>query len=162
MTPKEGYASFDLASYIDRYFVGVTFDVIQVRASYISDEESALWLTTEEWPDAIEIMTYTPEGTPVAYYVPRGPERMISYSESSARVDPIRTTPRRVFNLNPTDVDLNGVVDGQDALDVLFHRGKDSLDFNRTFPRWADVDRDERISDADLTEVVRLIGSYPQ
>ena len=160
MTPKEGYMSFDLDQYIARYFTGINFDEITVTASYISDEESALTLSSESWSDTLEVVTYAPEGESLPYYPPRDIGVELTYSGASARVDPMRTTPRRVTNQNSVDVDLNGVIDGQDALDVLFHRGADRFDFNRVFPRWADVDRDEQISDADLTEVVRQMGSY--
>lgn len=161
MTPKEPYRNFDLEEYWSRYFESDLIDEIFVRASYLSDEESLLYVRDQEvWEDRIEVITFSPEGQESALYFPRGVENAQSYLQSAARVDPHLTTPRLVLNLNSADVDLNGLVDGQDALDVLFYLGRDLEALEDYFPHWADVDGDGRISERDLTEVVTQIGTY--
>ena len=160
MTPKAAYQSFDLERFIERYLTGVTVDEVLVSARYVDEDTSELTLSCEEWPDALEVMVSSPDGDKRADYVTRGPNRSLTYQGASARVDPIRTTPRRVINQNPVDVDLNGVIDGQDALDVLFHVGASVDNFERVFPAWADVDQDLRITETDIVEIARQIGSY--
>ena len=53
---------------------------------------------------------------------------------------------------------MNGVVDGQDALDVLFERGKRLNRLDSVFPEHLDVDQDGVISDEDITEIQRTMG----
>lgn len=81
-------------------------------------------------------------------------------------VDPELTLFRRVRPDPAGDVNLDGVVDGMDLLDVAFSRGRAAIEETEIgpvpSPDWddrLDVDRDDDIDDADLD---RLIGQFGQ
>lgn len=158
MTPKADYERFDINAYIDRYFLSTTRDQLVVEARYIDDEVSELTIDDVEWQDALEIVHFSADGEVGYLYTPRRVTQNFTHRFSALLVDPEVTTPRIISNTYPEDVDLNGVVDGQDALDVLFANGGDLLDSSRVFPIHLDVDQDLVISNRDITEVQRLIG----
>ncbi|MCB9527533.1 MAG: hypothetical protein H6701_03900 [Myxococcales bacterium] len=81
-------------------------------------------------------------------------------------VDPELTLFRRVRPDPAGDVNLDGVVDGMDLLDVAFARGRSAIEDTEigpvAAPDWddrLDVDRDDDVDDADLD---RLIGQFGQ
>ena len=83
----------------------------------------------------------------------------------SIRIDPDLTLPRRVRPDPAGDVNLDGVVDGIDLLDVAFARGTRAIVDGPTGPAvdpdWIDqldVDRDDAIDDADLDRLIQQFG----
>ncbi len=162
MTPKPGYESFSVDSYRDRYFAGTLRDQISVSARWVDDESSELIINDQEWLDALEIVTFSPQGEIETLYPPRSSEMRVSYSGAAALIDPEITTPRLVRNQSPTDVDLNGVIDGQDALDVLFSVGINIESGDTYFPIHLDVDGDGGITTLDLTDIQREMGEVRQ
>lgn len=80
-------------------------------------------------------------------------------------VDPELTWFRRVRPDPAGDVNLDGVVDGMDLLDVAFAQGRRAIEDTELGPVPAadwddrlDVDRDETISEADLDRLVEQFG----
>ncbi len=158
MNPKEEYTGFDVDEYIERYFRATTRDQITVEARFIDDMNSALLVSGHQANDFLEVYRYKPWGEMIKAYIDRLPEQELIHSDSAWLIDPQITTPRIIVNQHPDDVDLNGVVDGQDALDVLFERGKSLNTLDAIFPQHLDVDQDGVISDRDLTDIQRNMG----
>ena len=162
MTPKPGYEAFSLDTYRDRYFSATTRDRVLVNARWVNDEMSLLQVSDQRWPDALEVRVTSPQGEVTYLYPQRDEEMSVEVNGAAVRVDPEITTPRLVINLNPVDVDLNGVVDGQDALDVLFNSGL-RIDRGETaFPLHLDVNGDGIISSPDIVEIQRVIGQISE
>lgn len=83
----------------------------------------------------------------------------------SISADPDLTLPRRIRPDPAGDVNLDGVVDGIDLLDVAFARGAraivDTPNGPAVDPTWRDaidVDRDDDIDDADLDRLIQQFG----
>jgi hypothetical protein len=74
-----------------------------------------------------------------------------------AVIDPERRTFRRVRPQPATDVNLSGIVDGMDFLDVLAAQGArgPSADWDDRL----DVDADERIDERDLAAIADAFGT---
>ena len=158
MTPKDEYADFDVNQYLERYFLNTNRDQIIVEAKYTDDDRSSLFIEGHQGPDHLELYRTSALGELSKTYLPRLLEQEFNHEDSAVLVDPNITSPRVVVNTQPDDVDLNGVVDGQDALDVLFERGKRLNRLDSVFPEHLDVDQDGVISDEDITEIQRTMG----
>ena len=95
-------------------------------------------------------------------YVPRLFAQRFQFTQAGARIDPELTTPREILSVNADDVDLNGVVDGQDALDVLFNIDRASSELSGFISIHLDANFDGYVDEGDLTEVQRTMGRvYP-
>lgn len=158
MSPKAAYASFSIEEYITRYFTGITRDLINVDARWVDDDQSVLLINDESWSDSLELRVSSAQGEISSLYPQRAEEMNVPITGASVLIDPEISTPRFVVNQYPVDVDLNGVIDGQDALDVLYHVGVTFDSSEIAFPVHLDIDGDLGISTLDLREIQREMG----
>ncbi|MEE2644796.1 MAG: M1 family aminopeptidase [Myxococcota bacterium] len=163
-----------LASFFDQWVYGEGYPTLTVEATWrpVEDEQGVLdlyvsskgqslpWLNTLQFEELQSARTewvfeeheYSGEG-PIEF------SKAFQGGTRALRVEPNLRFPHRIENLRPSDVNLSGVVDGADFLDLYFatRQGLELPD-----PRWApllDLDGNQRIDRGDIESALSNFGA---
>ena len=167
-TPRGDRPPFDLQAYLERVLFGNERLNVEVTARYLSDDQSMLELTRRPIDDALEVslLASSAEGaTQVPFYLPLSEPIRFDHSAQAIHLDPHLEHFLRARSVEPADVDLNGVVDGLDVLDILSRaplRLNDPTNLNRPgghlYERRFDINDDEFIDELDFNIVIGRFG----
>ena len=152
----------DLLSYFAQWIERPGFPTLTIKVSPARTERSGYALTvtqtspTGPFSDPLPALLVLPEGSvaPALFGLsgefsgPESPQRIV--------IDPDLTVFRRVITDPPGDVNLSGVVDGLDLLDVTAALGQ--LAGEPGYVETADVNGDGAVNQADLDAVIANFG----
>lgn len=167
--PKFDRLSFSLENYLNRYLYGSERLRVTVDGQYVNDEQSQLVIIPEEFMrDSLEIeIRPSVTTTPVSNrYMTLEEPTILREGYQGVFIDPHREYFLYQDQLLTADIDLNGVVDGLDALEIISKMDLSVLDVPaqvRTHPqqfnRIYDIDADATISNEDVDLFLSQFGS---
>ena len=161
--PRADRPAADLEEFFRLWIYDTYRARLSVGARYLSDEESELEVMSDRGP--------LRDAFPVSLHAPEGEERLVYFDLAAGEVrrggwqgvtlDPTLEYLGDVSLVIPEDLDLNGVVDGLDALEALARQDQSLGDYSndRSWLSALDHDRDGLISDQDL---MRVLGRFGQ
>ena len=162
--------NFNLEEYLNRALFDSERLGARVVAEYVDDSLSQLKVSPERpLEDSLELeLRRTPDQSEAEQGIFVSLANPISYLESfqAAIIDPNREHFLQVEYAEPADVDLNGVVDGLDVLEVLSREGLNIYgppsdvrgNPKRYFPVY-DLNQDGEVSSNDVELITRQLGS---
>jgi len=160
---------FDLNAYLDATLFGNERLSLSVEARWIDDEQSRLNIVgAGPLSDSLELELRAVEGgahTTQSVYASLAQGISFSGLYQAVTIDPNLEHFLIQERAVPEDIDLNGVVDGLDALELLAHEGltvdgapSDVRRRPKRFSRVYDLDRDGDISQQDLIRLLERFG----
>jgi hypothetical protein len=118
----------DLNAYLERALFGSARVLATVRASYLNDEESALRVSVASpLEDHLGVrLRSVREGEPLEgeRYLLMSAQSELTHSAQALLIDPHQEHFLTLTSARAEDIDLNGVVDGLDVLELLSREGE--------------------------------------
>jgi len=161
---------FRLDDYLNRALFGVERHRAQVTTAYVDDASSQVQVTLDRpLQDSIELELRGGQGAQVearSLYLSLA-EPVIHIDDYQAmHIDPNREHFLDLEPALPADVDLNGVVDGLDILEVLAREGlniygppRDVRGNPKRYSSLYDLDEDGELSSLDAEPIISQLGS---
>ena len=155
MTPKPEFAGFDLNAFIELWILNTYRARWNMGSSYLDDDRSYLLLESDVLSaDFIVLRAHNAQAD--EQVIPLSPIIDATHTFPGIDVDPDLMYFRTLNHLTPVDVDLNGVIDGMDMLDVLSRQGREPSD-----DRWralSDVNQNGLIDEDDVDRCLERFG----
>lgn len=168
--PALARPSFDLNAFLNRYMFGSERFSVDVQAYYLNDEVSQIHVQpVESVQDSLELELRVDIGEISSFqgtYMSLEQPAVYQGSYQAAIIDPNREYFLYETRAEPADLDLNGVVDGLDVLEVLAREDLNiySVPMNvRGYPERYfaayDLNLDGVLNISDVENVTRALGT---